>query len=434
MAPISATNSGTRSKFATVLRVTSGNFLEMFDFFLFAFYAGYISKTFFPSDNEFASLMAVFMTFAAGFIMRPLGAIFLGAYIDRIGRRKGLIVTLSIMAVGTVLIAVVPGYAQIGIAAPVLIVAGRLIQGFSAGVELGGVSVYLAEIATPGHKGFYVSWQSASQQVATVVAALIGFVLGKLLLPEQMGVWGWRVPFVIGCLIIPFIFVIRRSLQETDDFLQRKRHPTLAEIYASLAANWRIVVAGMMLVTMTTVSFYLITAYTPTFGKSVLKLTEADALTVTICVGLSNFVWLPIWGAISDRIGRKPILIGFAVLAILTAYPALRWLVAAPSFERMLAVELWLSFIYASYNGAMVVALTEVVPAQVRASGFSLAYSLATIFGGSSPAISTFLIEKTGDKAAPGIWLTVAAICGLVAALVIYQRKAPLAIEAPATA
>ena len=171
----------------------------------------------------------------------------------------------------------------------------------------------------------------------------------------------------------------------------------------------------MMLVTMTTVSFYLITAYTPTFGKSVLKLTEADALTVTICVGLSNFIWLPIWGAISDRIGRKPILIGFTVLAILTAYPALRWLVAAPSFERMLAVELWLSFIYGSYNGAMVVALTEVVPSHLRASGFSLAYSLATTLGGSSLAISTWLIEKTDDKAAPGIWLTIAAVCGLVA-------------------
>ncbi len=424
----------TTSKLATVLRVTSGNFLEMFDFFLFAFYAGYISKTFFPSDNEFASLMATFMTFAAGFIMRPLGAIFLGAYIDRIGRRQGLIVTLSIMAVGTILIAFVPGYAQIGVLAPILVVLGRLIQGFSAGVELGGVSVYLSEMATPGHKGFYVSWQSASQQVATVVAALIGFVLGKVLLPEQMGSWGWRIPFVIGCCIIPFIFVIRRSLQETEAFLARKRHPSLNEIYASLAANWRVVLAGMMLVTMTTVSFYLITAYTPTFGKNVLKLSEADALTVTICVGLSNFIWLPVWGAISDRIGRMPILVGFAALAILTAYPALRWLVAAPSFERMLAVELWLSFLYGSYNGAMVVALTEVVPSHLRASGFSLAYSLATTLGGSSLLISTWLIHVTGDNAAPGIWMTFAAVCGLGAALAIYRAKEPLAIEAPATA
>ena len=191
MTTLVAAPAGTTPKAVTVFRVTSGNFLEMFDFFLFAFYATYISKTFFPSENEFASLMATFMTFAAGFLMRPLGAIFLGAYIDRIGRRQGLIVTLSIMAVGTILIAFVPSYASIGVLAPILVVLGRLIQGFSAGVELGGVSVYLSEIATPGHKGFYVSWQSASQQVATVLAAVIGFVLGKMLLPEQMTSFGW---------------------------------------------------------------------------------------------------------------------------------------------------------------------------------------------------------------------------------------------------
>ena len=166
------TDNGSSSKVATVLRVTSGNFLEMFDFFLFGFYATYISKAFFPAGSEFASLMLTFMTFGAGFLMRPLGAIMLGAYVDRIGRRQGLIVTLSIMACGTILIAFVPGYATIGLLAPVLVLVGRLLQGFSAGVELGGVSVYLAEMATPGNKGFYVAWQSASQQVAIMVAAV----------------------------------------------------------------------------------------------------------------------------------------------------------------------------------------------------------------------------------------------------------------------
>src|SRR6202021_2315350 len=161
----------------TVLRVTSGNFLEMFDFFLFGFYATYISKAFFPAGSEFASLMLTFMTFGAGFLMRPLGAIILGAYVDRIGRRKGLILTLTIMASGTILIAFVPGFASIGLLAPLLVLIGRLLQGFSAGVELGGVSVYLSEMATPGHKGFYVSWQSASQQVAIMVAAVIGWGL-----------------------------------------------------------------------------------------------------------------------------------------------------------------------------------------------------------------------------------------------------------------
>jgi len=424
-----------QSKLSTVLRVTSGNFLEMFDFFLYGFYATYISNTFFPSSNEYASLILTFATFGAGFLMRPLGAVILGAYIDHIGRRKGLIVTLGIMALGTVLIAFVPGYATIGIAAPVLVLVGRLLQGFSAGVELGGVSVYLAEMATPGNKGFYVSWQSASQQVAIMASAIIGYLLSQSLTPAQIGAWGWRVPFFIGCMIVPVIFVIRRSLQETDEFLARKHHPTFREILASIGTNWRVVVAGMMMVVMTTVSFYLITVYTPTFGKSVLKLSTADSLLTTFCVGMSNFFWLPIMGALSDKVGRKRVLITFTVLAILTAYPIMSWLVANISFENLLVTELWLSFLYASYNGAAVVALTEVMPAHVRTVGFSLAYSLATaVFGGFTPMLSTWLIESTGDKAAPGYWMTFAAVCGLVSVFMLYGRRKTAASAAVATA
>lgn len=411
----------TQSKIGMVLRVTSGNFLEMFDFFLSGIYASYIAKAFFPLTSEYASLLLTFVAFGSGFLMRPLGAIFLGAYVDRVGRRKGLIVTLSIMAMGTILIAFVPSYATIGLAAPILVVIGRLLQGFSAGVELGGVSVYLAEMATPGHKGFYASWQSASQQVAIILSAALGFGLNAWLAPAEVDGWGWRIPFFIGCLIVPFVFIIRRSLQETGEFLARKHHPTAAEIYRSVAAHWSTVLAGMMMVIMTTVSFYLITVYTPTFGKAVLKLSPADSLLVTLCVGLSNFFWLPVMGTVSDKIGRRPILITFTLLGVLTAYPALSWLAASPSFPRMLEVELWLSFIYASYNGAMVVALTEVMPASVRASGFSLAYSLATTFGGFTPSISTYLIDLTKDKAAPGYWMSAAALCGLIGAFWAYR-------------
>ena len=420
------------SALATVLRVTSGNFLEMFDFFLYGFYATYIASTFFPTNDEYVSLMATFVTFGAGFLMRPLGAVILGAYIDRIGRRRGLLLTLALMATGTVLIACVPGYKTIGIAAPLLVLIGRLLQGFSAGVELGGVSVYLSEMATPGNKGFYVSWQSGSQQVAIMVAALIGFLLNRALTPQEVTDWGWRVPFFIGCMIIPFLFVIRSSLQETQAFKARRHQPSFNEILRSIGANWRIVLLGMMLTVMTTVSFYLITVYTPTFGKSVLKLSAADSLMVTFCIGLSNFVWLPLMGALSDRIGRWPLLVVFTVLPILTAHPILAWLVAQPTFGHMLAAELWLSFIYGSYNGAMVVALTEIMPPSVRTVGFSLAYSLATaIFGGFTPVVSTWLIESTHDKAAPGWWMAFAAVCGLVAALLLYKPWIkPAAVDA----
>ncbi len=394
----------------------------MFDFFLFGFYASHIAKAFFPTSNELSSLLLTFATFGAGFLMRPLGAIILGAYVDRVGRRQGLIVTLAIMAMGTILIAFVPSYATIGLVAPILVLTGRLLQGFSAGVELGGVSVYLSEMAPRGQKGFYVSWQSGSQQVAIVVAALIGYTLNKLLMPDQISDWGWRIPFFIGCMIVPAIFVIRRSLQETEEFLNRKHRPSAPEIFRSILDNWQIVLLGVLLVTMTTVSFYLITVYTPTYGKSVLKLSETDSLLVTLCVGISNFFWLPVMGAVSDRVGRRPVLLTFTALTILTAYPALSWLVADASFSKMLMVLLWLSFLYASYNGAMVVALTEIVPASVRTAGFSLAYSLATALGGFTPYISTQLIALTGDKAAPGLWMTFAAACGLVATLIVYRR------------
>ena len=398
-----------KQKIRTVFRVASGNFLEMYDFMVFGYFSAAIGRAYFPASSEFASLMFSLTTFAVGFMVRPLGAVFLGAYIDHIGRRKGLLLTLALMSVGTLTIALCPGFETIGLFAPIIVVLGRLCQGFSAGVELGGVSVYLSEIATPNHKGFYVSWQSSSQQVAVVFAGVIGYVLSARLPPEALDAWGWRIPLLVGCLIVPFIYMIRRTLQETDEFAARKVHPTPRQVYRSLVTHWRLLLSGVVMVLMTTVSFYTITAYTPTFGKTILHLSQSDALLVTLCIGLSNLAWLPLMGSLSDRVGRRPLLMVFAGLAVLTAYPAMTWLVGDPSFSKLLLVELWLSFMYAGYNGAMVVHLTEIVPAEVRTAGFSVAYSLATTIGGSTPVIVTYLIHETGNRAMPGAWLSVAA-------------------------
>jgi len=198
-----------------------------------------------------------------------------------------------------------------------------------------------------------------------------------------------------------------------------------------MLANWKTVIAGMLMVAMTTTTFYLITVYTPTFGKTVLHLSTSDSLIVTLFVGLSNFIWLPIGGAISDRIGRRPLLLFVSALAVVTAYPALEWLAHAPSFLRMLAVLLYFSFFFGAYNGAMVAALTEVMPVNVRVAGFSLAFSLATaVFGGFTPAVSTYLIEATGDKAAPAYWLIFAALCGFCATLSLYRRGGAAELQA----
>jgi MFS family permease len=409
-----------RSKIWPVIRVASGNFLEMYDFMVFGYYAAAIGRVFFPSGSEFASLMKSLMTFGAGYLMRPLGAIVLGAYIDHHGRRKGLLVTLGLMAIGTVSIACMPSFATIGPLAPLLILLGRLLQGLSAGVEVGGVSVYLAEIATPNRRGFFTSWQSGSQQVAVMLAAVIGIALANTLTPEQIGQWGWRLPLLAGCVILPFLFLLRRSLTETDEFLARKHHPSAVEILRTVTANWRLVVLGMMLSTLTTVCFYMITAYTPTFGGSVLHLANNGVQFVILCVGASNLFWLVTMGALSDKVGRRPILIACAILTLVTAYPALLWLTAAPSVERLLLVELWLSCMFGSYNGAMVAYLVEIMPPEVRTSGFSVAFSLATaIFGGFTPAICTYLIEATGNKAVPGLWLSFAAAMGLTAVVLV---------------
>ena len=418
-----------KSRIGAILRATSGNFLEQFDFFLFGFYAPYIAKAFFPSENETAALLNTFGVFWLGALMRPVGAIVLGAYIDRIGRRLGLIVTLTIMAMGTVVITICPTYATIGVAAPVIVLIGRLLQGFSAGVELGGVSVYLSEIATPGNRGFYTSFQSSSQQVAIFVAAIIGYVLNELMPASTIAAWGWRIPFFVGCLIIPVIFVLRRTLEETPEFLAMKKHPTTSEVFASAAVNWRIILLGMMLAAMTTVTFYFVTVFTPSFGKE-LHLPAQDALLVTLLVAVTNFIWNPVGGALSDRVGRKPVLMAIAGLSFVTAYPALLWLTAAPTFGKLLVVGMMFSLYFGVYSGTMLGALVEIVPKHVRTTCFSLAFALAAaLFGTFTPFAALKLTAMTGDKASPGLWLMCAAASGFIAAVVIYRSGAVEARE-----
>ncbi len=401
-----------------VFRVTAGNCLEMYDFMIFGYYAKWIAKAFFPTQSEVSGLLLALATFGSGFLMRPLGAIVLGGYTDRHGRRAGLLLTLALMAVGTLTIACTPGYHSIGIFAPLIVVAGRLVQGLSAGAELGNVSVYLSEIAPAGRKGFYVSWQSASQQISVAAAAAMGLLLAHLMPEATVDQWGWRIPLWIGCAALPLLLWIRSGLEETSEFATKRETPTPKQIARSLGINWRLISVGILFVTLTTTAFYLITAYTPTYGLTTLKLSQKSVLQVTLCVALCNFALLPIMGAVSDRIGRRPLLWTCSALFLATAYPTLHWMVQSPSFSRLLTVELWLAVLYASYNGAMVAYLTELMPRNVRATGFSLAYSTATaIFGGFTPFFCTYFIKLSGDKAAPGLWLSFAAVLALAGAL-----------------
>lgn len=410
------------SRVRSIFNVTSGNFLEQYDFFLFGLYAKYIGETFFHSDSTYAALLKTFLIFAVSFFMRPIGALVLGPYVDRLGRRKGLMLTLTIMAFGSLVIAFTPGYQTLGIAAAVLIFVGRLAQGFSAGVELGGVSVYLSEIADEHNKGFITSWQSASQQVAVVFAALLGFGISSIFTTAQVADWAWRIPFIIGCLIIPAIFYLRSNLKETEEFASRKEHPTTRQILKTLLENWKIVIAGMLLVATTTTMFYFITVYTPTYGREVLHLSTSESLIATIAVGISNFVLLPIGGILSDKLGRRPMLMAMSILILVASYPLLSWLTANISLMNMLIVLFCLSALYSFYNGALVVTLTEIMPKSVKTSGFSVAYSLATsIFGGLTPVIATMIVQHTGSQSTPAFWLMTAAALSLIACFYVFS-------------
>src|ERR1700744_53328 len=276
-----------------VLRVAGGNVLEMYDFMVFGYYAIAIARTFFPAQSEFSSLMLSLMTFGVGFVVRPIGAIVLGLYFDRHGRRAGLLLSLGLMSAGILVVSLLPGYETLGLFAPILIVLARLLQGFSAGAEPGGVSVYLYEIATEGHRGFYVSWQSAAQQVAVIFAALVGIIVNSYIPAEDMARWGWRVPMLVGCMIIPGVFLLRRALEETAAFPSRAAPASVQQMLSGLASNAGTIALVVLMGMMMTVPFYTITAYTPTFGVRVLHLATLDVFIVTLSVGISNFCWLP---------------------------------------------------------------------------------------------------------------------------------------------
>jgi MFS family permease len=416
---------------AAVARVICGNFLEMFDFFVYGFYASIIAKVLFPAGDAYVSLLLSWMTFGAGFLMRPLGALVLGAFADTHGRRAGLLLSLALMSAGVVCIGFVPSYASIGPIAPLVVLVGRLLQGFSAGAESGTVSVYLTEIAPPGRRGLFASLQTWSQQVAVIFASAIGIVLRLSLTPQQMTDWGWRVPFIIGSLLIPFLLVMRRSIEETEEFKARRHHPGLAVIWRTLWLNWRLVGTAMMMITLTAVMFYLVTAYMAGFGSEVLHLSPVDSFLVTLCTGFANLVWIPLIAALSDKVGRAPLLLAAAAAIALTSYPSMEWLVAEPSLTRLFMVEMFLGSLYGMWQGVLIVSIVEIMPAEVRAAGWSVAYSLTyAIFGGFTPALVTWLIHATGDKGMPGAALVPAAIIGFIGTLLARKHLGQARIAA----
>ncbi|WP_144631377.1 MFS transporter [Bordetella genomosp. 13] len=389
-----------------------GNALEWFDLVVYGFFAVTIAKLFFPTDDDTVSLLLTLGTFGVSFFMRPLGALVLGVYADRVGRRATLTLSIVLMMIGTLLIAVMPTYSAIGIWAPIGIVVARMIQGFSAGGEFGSATAFLAE-HTPNRRGFFASWQVASQGLTTLLAAGFGAGLTQYLTPEQLQSWGWRIPFFFGLLIGPVAYYIRTRIDETPDFLAAGPNETpLSDTFSQHRLRLLLAIGTVVLGTVAT---YLV-LYMPTYAVKTLKIPQSAAFAATLVTGIVQFICAPMVGHWSDKHGRTGIMLASAVLFGVLIYPLLHFLAQSPTFGTMIAVQIVIGVLLSGYFGALPALLSDLFPTRTRTTGMSLAYSIAvTIFGGFAPFIITWLISATGNPYAPSFYLIFAAVISIAA-------------------
>ena len=398
---------------------TIGNALEWFDIVVYGFFASVIAELFFPSQDSHVGLLFAFGTFSLAFVIRPVGAILVGRYADRTGRRKALVLVSSLMLVGTLMIAIMPPYAAIGVAAPALLLLARLVQGFSAGGEFGSATAYLAE-QSPHRRGFYSSLQFASQGVSTLLASSLGLILTTALTPAQLHAWGWRIPFIAGLAIGPVAWFIRAHAPETPEFEAARAPDSERPPDTHLVAK---VVAGSGAIVVATVSMYLM-LYLPTFSKAVLGLGATIGFKATFVMGLTLLILPPLVGALSDRIGRMPFAFAAAGLLLVLPLPLFLWLVGAPSAPKVLLVQSVLGLVTATYSGALAPLLAELFPVRFRTTGLSLTYNFAVVIaGGFAPFAVTLILKMTGSRAAPGFYLSAAALVSLIALAVIKVRN-----------
>jgi MFS transporter, MHS family, proline/betaine transporter len=411
---------------ATLTRVivaaSLGNAIEWFDFLVYGYFAVTISNVFFPSDNPTASLLAALGTFSVSFLMRPIGAILIGAYTDRAGRKAGLTLSILLMVLGTTMTALTPGYATIGLAAPILIFVARVLQGFSVGGEFGSAVTFLAE-QTASRKGFVASWQWASTGITGALASAFGLVLTSALSPEQLVEWGWRVPFLFGILIGPVGLYIRRRLDETPEYVEIE--PTRTPARDVLRDHPIEMLLAMGASAISNSSAYII-LYIPTYAMKELHLPQATGFTATLVGAVILGIASPFAGHFSDKFGRSGILTGTAWLFFLTIYPVFYLMVASPSLATAIFAAGWLSLVKAGYSGVLPSQLSELFPTRVRGIGVSLSFALAvTIFGGFTPFVATWLIAVTGNSLSPSFYMMLTAGLSIIALVFVRRRRYP---------
>ena len=401
-----------------------GNALEWYDFIIFGVLTVVISRLFFPAESQYVSLLLTTATFGVGFFMRPVGGILLGIYADQKGRKAALLLIIVLMTAAIAMIGFAPTYAAIGVAAPLIIVLARLLQGFATGGEFASATSFLIESAPAHRRGFYGSWQMVGQGLAVLVGVLLGALLTRSLAPETLDSWGWRVPFLLGLVIGPVGLFIRRHLQETEAFLEARGAATVRQGFGTtLATHLKQVLVCAGLTASGTISFYVILLYMPTFAHTQLHLPLDQAFVAQSISLVCMIVLMPLSGLLSDRIGRKPIIIAALTLYLALVYPLFNWVYHNPSFGSLVIVQIVLCSLLGVFFGPISTAGAEQFTARARSTGLGIAYNLAVmIFGGFAQFFVTWLIEATGSPIAPSFYVMFGAAIGVVAAFFLVDR------------
>jgi MFS transporter, MHS family, proline/betaine transporter len=420
------------NKTRAIVATSIGNMLEWYDFTVYALFAGYIAGNFFPGDDKNTRLLKTFLVFGLGFVVRPLGAVLIGNYGDRAGRKAALTLTILLMAAGTGIIALSPTYAAIGIGAPLLLLLGRVLQGFSAGGEIGGATAYLLESAEPAQRGRVASWLEASMGMANILGALAAFSVTAVLSTSEVQAWGWRIPFIFGLTIAPVGLYLRRSLDETDAFQAEERQRAhaakpKAPLLQIFRNHGRSLFVGFCVAVLWAVAVYVLMIYLPTYVQraDTFGFSASQAFGASL-IGNIPFVIGCVWfGSWSDRIGRRRSLALSAGLLFIAVLPLFLWLKADPTLPTLIIVQAIVCLLVASFVGVAPAALSEIFPTGVRSTGTSLVYNGAfTLFGGFAPMILTWLIQRSGGSIySPAWYVMLAAGVALIAIPFLGQRE-----------
>ena len=386
----------------TLFATCIGNALEWFDIAVYGFFASYIAHAFFPTSDSSVSMLLTFGSFGVSFLIRPLGAIVLGNYADRHGRKKALLLSINLMMLGGAVITFMPSYSSIGLMAPLLILLARLVQGFSAGGEFGSSTAFLVE-HFPERKAFIASWQFATQGASTLMASAFGLGLTQILSESQIQDWGWRIPFAFGLLIGPLGIYIRRHVHEPASFAEHK--PEAAPLKSLFGRQKELMLLAIGLMVISTAVNYMLN-YVPTYATKNLHLSGSVAFTATLLAGVILTVVTPIMGLWAERVGRVPLMWGSLILLIVTIYPAFKLVVDHTTPTTLILLVCWMALLKSIYFSTVPSVMADLFPMGTRASGMAISYNVAvTVFGGFAPLICTLLISVTGTSLAPGYYL-----------------------------